>query len=356
MRILEIGECRYISKYAPAISDFFTMAKTASPRERLTFRQILVLRKRLKAAHYDLVVYHITAKVLAPWHRDRAIWRIIVDVILSSFLRFHKIGWHWFHWFLAGGLTPLVVIDTQDVPRMTKSESVWLDRCRFWFMRELPPNHMNLFLNMNSRCGDVTNIQRQKALSRNFAKLEPFSLGFDPARTPAIRKMEPSDKIYDVFYAGANHTTTVRQRGIEELRSIQASGLRVYIPEDRLSRDDFFKACSLSWLVWSPEGQGWDCYRHYEALLLHSVPLINFPTIERLCPLRHGEHCLYYRPETGGLSDAIESALKDHDRLSKIAEQGCAYVLQYHARSQLARHVLRKVGLLEQAEPHLSDG
>ncbi len=355
MRILEIGECRYVSRYAPAISDFYSIFKTASSGERLTFRQLLVLRKRLKAAHYDLVVYHITAKVMAPWHRNRPWWRILVDVIASTFLRFHKMGWHYFHWILCGVSTPLAIIDTQDVPRLSKTESRWLDRSRFWFMRELPPNHLNLFLNMDSRCGDVTNIYRQPILRRNFDKIEAFGLGFNPDKTLHLQKREPGEKIYDVFYAGANHTSTVRQRGMEELRSLQAAGYRVYIPETRLSQDDFFQACAQSWLIWSPEGQGWDCYRHYEALMAHSVPLINLPTIEHLHPFRQGEYCLYYRPESGGLSEAVESALKDRDTLVKIAEQGRAYILQHHTRSQLVRHVLRKVGLLDQAEPHLID-
>jgi len=354
MRILEIGMRRYVSRYAPAISDFYSVANV-SDQQRLTFRQILLLRKRFKAGYYDLVVYHVPSKILAPWDRNLSWWRIGLDVVLSTLLKFRKISWHYFHWVLCGVSTPLIVIDGQDVPRLTKTESRWLDRAQFWFMRELPPNHMNLFLNMDRHCGDVINVSRQPNLRRNFSKIEPFSLGFSPARNRNIDRKKSDEKIYDVFYAGANHTSTVRQSGVEELRALQATGCRVYIPESRLSENEFFKACSQSWLVWSPEGQGWDCFRHYEALIAWSVPLINYPTMERLHPFRQGEHCLYYRPEQGGLSEAVQNALKDPETLMKIAEQGRAFVIQHHARSQLVRHVLRKVGLLEQAEAHLLD-
>ncbi len=90
--------------------------------------------------------------------------------------------------------------------------------------------------------------------------------------------------------------------------------------------------------------------------MTYSVPLINYPTIEHLWPLRHGEHCLYYRPEPGGLREAVERALSDRDALVKIAEQGRAHILEHHTYRQLARHILDKVGLLSQAEPHLVEG
>jgi len=356
MRILEIGGDPYIGKYAPGIVDYYDTMPGSPRGKALTFRRILDLRKRLKTGYYDLVVYHITIKTLAPWHRNVSVLKMAANLILACLLNFHKIAWHVFHYFFRGSTTPLIVIDTQDAPRITLSESRWLDRCRFWFMRELPANHMNLFLNMDRRCGDVINIQRNKFLRRNFSKIEPFGLGFYPKETFNLKRPEASEKIYDVFYAGANHTSTVRQRGLEELKALKAAGLRVSLPETRLTKDEFFQACAQSWLVWSPEGQGWDCYRHYEVLMAYSVPLINYPTVEHLWPLRNGEHCLYYEPGAGGLSDAVKKALLDKKALLGMAEQGRAHVLQHHARSQLVRHVLEKVGLLKQAESYLVDG
>jgi len=355
MRILEIGEGPYVSVYAPAITDFYSVHKAAPPEVRLTLRQIFLLRKRLKAGRYDLIVYHIRAKTSAPWHRHHSIWRVVFEIVTWSLASFYKISWHLFHCLISGTTTPLVVVDTQDAPRINKTESFWLDRRGFWFMRELPPNHRNLALYVDYLCGDVVNIQRQKRLKPNFAKIKPFSLGFNSGDTPPTEKVEAHERLYDVFYAGANHTTTVRQQGIEELKALRTAGLRVFIPESRLSRPDFYRACAQSWLVWSPEGQGWDCHRHYEVLMLHAVPLINTPIIERVWPFVSGVHCLYYRPEKGGLTEAIGSALQDRDALLRIAEQGRAHILQHHTRSQLVRYILSSVDLLEQAEPHIVD-
>lgn len=345
MRILEIGPCRYVSAYFPDACDFYVVSKKESKEKPLNFYNLFVLRRRLKKGYYDLVIYHIIAKVSAPWHRYGFGPGILLDILIKTLFQFRKIGWHYLHWFVCGSSVPLVIIDTQDVPRITKSESVWLDRCCAWFMRELPPNYMNLFLNMDRRCGDVVNIQRNQKIKKNLAKIKPFSLGLTADDADFSDTSALPEKIYDVFYSGANHTTTVRQKGLEELKALKKEGLRIFIPENRLPRKEFLKACSQAWLIWSPEGQGWDCHRHYESLMVGSVPVINYPTIEVLWPLENGKHCIYYHPGPGGLTSAIKKALEDTDSLLKIAREGRDHVIKYHDRKKLAQHVLDSVAL-----------
>jgi hypothetical protein len=350
MRLLELGEYPCLSAYAPAVSDFYNPSKLVRPgHHRLDWPALLDLRRKLRAGAYDLVVYHLAGKVTAPWHRARHPLSNLAHLAASAF-NFHRVAWHLFHRVLCETAVPLVVVDRQDSPRLTRTEAGWLDRSRFWFMRELPPNHLNLFLNMDGRCGDITNIARRDIVRRNLAKIEPFSIGFDPHYFRAISEPAPEDKIHDVFYIGRNHVSTVRERGFRELQALRDAGRRILIPEERLPKEEFYRACSRAWLVWSPEGQGWNCFRHYDALMSYSVPLINSPTIEQREPLRQGEHCIYYAPEPGGLTRAIDEALQDRPRLLKISAQGRAHILEYHSMRQLTRYVLGKVGLLEQAE------
>lgn len=355
MRILEIGEAPFMGNYAPGLTDFFSVHKDAKPEIRLTLQRIFDLRKQLQAGRYDLVVYHLRAKMNAPWHRHGPGIRSAFETVSWSALAFYKMAWHYFHRVLAAVDTPLVIVDVQDAPRISKTESYWLDRARFWFMRELPPNHFNLFLNMDRRSGDVINVQRQPRLARNFDKIRPFSIGFEPRYTEGVEPLPPEGKIHDIFYSGANHTSTVRQQGLKELKALQAAGVRVHLPEKRMPLPEFYRTCAQSWLIWSPEGQGWDCHRHYEALMLGSVPVINQPTIERHQPFLHGEHCLYYRTEPGGLTEAVTRALADRAALASISAQGRAHILQHHTRPQLARHVLESVGLLEKAGDRVLD-
>ena len=73
----------------------------------------------------------------------------------------------------------------------------------------------------------------------------------------------------------------------------------------RLSLPEFYQRAARAWLVWSPEGLGWDCFRHYEAPACGSVPVINQPNIERHQPLVHGEHAFYYDRSPGELTRTI---------------------------------------------------
>ena len=103
----------------------------------------------------------------------------------------------------------------------------------------------------------------------------------------------------------------------------------------------FFTAASLvCGLAWSPAGFGWDCGRHYEAPLVNTVPLINYPTIMRHGPLLDGEHCVLYGVEPGGLAQAARAALADKPRLRRIAAQAAAHVRRHHSWQARAEHVV----------------
>jgi hypothetical protein len=83
---------------------------------------------------------------------------------------------------------------------------------------------------------------------------------------------------------------------------------------------EYFARMSRAWLAWSPEGLGWQTYRHAEAGLCLTVPVMNQPTIVRATPLEEGVHGFYYPPEPGGLSRAIAHALADKAKLRRMAE------------------------------------
>src|SRR4029453_1836066 len=108
------------------------------------------------------------------------------------------------------------------------------------------------------------------------------------------------------------------------------------IAEGQLSLQDFYRRCAQAWIVWSPEGLGWDCFRHYEALGCGSVPVINQPTIERHQPLLGGEHAVYYDPVPGELTRTIVAALADKDRLRAMARAGKSHVMTHHTQDALA--------------------
>ncbi|HXI39705.1 MAG TPA: glycosyltransferase, partial [Bryobacteraceae bacterium] len=179
--------------------------------------------------------------------------------------------------------------------------------------------------------------RRRDALSR----VTPISLGIpdimlnyqSPARAP-------ENKDIDVFFAGRiKGSSTVRERGAEELAMLSSEGMRIAIHEDRIDPSDYLDRCARAWLVWAPEGYGWDCFRAYEAALVGSLPLLSRQTIERYEPLIDGEHAIYYDIEPGQLAKTVRQALQQKSRLTRMSEAARAHVLKYHTPRVLAQHV-----------------
>jgi hypothetical protein len=171
--------------------------------------------------------------------------------------------------------------------------------------------------------------------ARSAGQLRPLPL-FVPneARIPALQP-----KNVDVFFAGAL-CNQVRHAAVQAARSLAHHGLQVDIPTTPLPYPEFMTALAKSWLVLSPEGYGWDCYRHYEACLAGSVPVINLPRYQRSLYLQDGVHCFYYDPEEGSLTELLRTLLADKNRLLRMGEAGRRFVLAHHTRACVARYML----------------
>ena len=128
---------------------------------------------------------------------------------------------------------------------------------------------------------------------------------------------------------------------MEQLRALRDAGYRVDLAEPTLSPDDYFARSARAWLTWSPEGFGWDCFRHYEASACRSVPVLSAPTIYRHQPLREGVHAFYYDAEGDGLTRTLRQALKDKKRLTAMANAARDHVLHHHTQRRLCEYVLR---------------
>ncbi|MDQ2688635.1 MAG: glycosyltransferase, partial [Armatimonadota bacterium] len=144
----------------------------------------------------------------------------------------------------------------------------------------------------------------------------------------------------DVFFAGALGNSTVRVRGAEQLRGLAARGFGVDLAEPNLPPAEYFARCARAWLTWSPEGLGWDCFRHYEAAACGSVPLVSRPSIHRYQPLQHGVHCVCYDVEGDGLERAITEALGNKERLMAMARAAREHVLRHHTHRRLCEYVI----------------
>ncbi|MGH6957804.1 MAG: glycosyltransferase [Caulobacteraceae bacterium] len=335
--IVEIGPRPYVARAYPAESFFFATDAAHAPAEGVrAIPSLPALWRALERA--DLVVCH--PNFAAPWSA-----RHLGRTLLSRRLIEGRAP-------IARALGPellrrrvrarLAVIDHEDLPVINRGNLFLLDRCDLYFKRELPPDRWRVFLKTAHANLPTPRFRLKPRHARWVEKLRPISLGLPADARPGLPP-PPEEKRADVFFAGrVEGSSTLRARGLAELRALADRGVAVDIPEAPLPPEAFYRRCAAAWLVWSPEGLGWDCFRHYEAPLCGAAPLINLPTIERHRPLVHGEHALYYDPEPGGLANAVRRALADKPALARMAEAAKAHVLAHHTPESLARYVVEE--------------
>jgi len=292
------------------------------------------IKRRLRDRDYQLIVYfppglspHTASglsfrSVLKRIGRRRSSLRATVSALLRE----------------AVGI-PLVVLDMDDAESLDPANISLLDHCRAYFKREMPDDHAKLFHGARGAPGFRS--WSPLSLECRLAKLRPISLGLPKERIQSAPPV-PHEKTVDVFFAGKVKKCLVREQGLSFLRSLASKGFIVTTAEG-LSLEEYLQRCARAWLVWSPEGMGRDCFRHYEAPLCWSVPVINHAPILRYRPLIDGTHCFYYDAKGDNLEQVIVRALSDKTRLLSMAEEGRAYVLAYHTHEALCRYVLSEV-------------
>ncbi len=245
---------------------------------------------------------------------------------------------------------PLVGLDFNDSARLSPVALEILDRSICYFKRELSIDRARLLpRNASSR--------QRELLSRNEHKLKPVSLGLCADRQA---NMPPAgaQKQFDLFFSGGL-TSDVRRIEYPLLELLRRRGVRVATPATRLSQKEFLQWCGASHLVWSPEGRGWDCFRHYEAAAAGSVPVMNNPWISPFQPFGHRHAGLYYRSAVdqgraarefaGGLADdgrglveTVEAALKDRERLAEMADTARRHAAAHHTHEKIVDHIIEE--------------
>ena len=339
-RILEIGEdsrmCHAFADTTEFFSTFIEYSESNKPPATtlVSAKSLLALSRRLSTPDIDLIVVHASQQGLLDGIMRTIFRRSTLQGHLPIFRTVAQ------QLLRLTGNAPMAVLDMQDSRSILACNRHLLRSATLYFKRELPPDRWQLL----TRSGKAPtfrfrrNSSHQEALSR----IRPLSLGIpaDVLRCETATSISNSKDI-DVFFAGRlKWSSTVRERGADELAQLSKEGLRIEIGEDRMSPPDYLARCARAWLVWAPEGYGWDCFRAYEAALAGSVPLVSRQTIERHQPFMENEHCIYYDLEPGQLAHAVRQSLKDRDRLLKMAQKARDHVLRHHTPQALAHHIV----------------
>ena len=337
--LIEIGNFVLVARVFPEQCAWYWMGKqrpgpVAGYQRRLTLANVFDLRRRLNAESTRLAFVHV------PIRPKRLFDQGISRMLHGDF------GLLAFREALAVTQCPLVGLDFNDATGLSNIALKILERCVCFFKRELPTD-IHRLLQKNASA------DQKKSLEQNAHKLMPISLGLSADRVKNLPE-GGGEKKYDLFFSG-DTSSEVRRGEVCLLEKLKALGIRVFQPATRLSQQEFLKHCSQSYLVWSPEGAGWDCFRHYESAASGSVPVMNIPPITPYRTLVHNQHALYYRSEFGsksasgsdfqaisdGLVSTVMRALRDRIGLERMGKAAREFALQHHTHEAIVNDIVR---------------
>jgi glycosyltransferase involved in cell wall biosynthesis len=344
-KILEIGATPYMWHAFPETTEFYsswpdeTVAVPADGRHIVSLAALPGLARRLADPTLDLVVAHAPAS--SPYG-GRALVRALFrrSVLRGNIAAFRGFGTELLRGRIAA---PLAVLDLDDSVGIARCNLFLLDKAALYFKRELPADHWQVFARTLHRQVPTPRFRAAERNRGRIAKLRPISLGLPLAMAQSLDRSPPPDceKTIDVFFAGRiRNSSTVRQRGLEELLALREEGYAIDVAESGLGTDEYLARCARAHLVWSPEGFGWQCFRTYEAAICGSAALCSRQSIERYRPLIDGVHAIYYDVEPGELTRTVRAALADRNRLGAIGAAARKHVLAFHTPSAIARHVV----------------
>jgi len=349
-RILEIGiHATMKSAFPDRTTLLWTYHKHAEPHSFYTpfsLRSAWRAWRKIRRGEFDLIV--VAVSPYAPWN-FRRLKAIIAPPFrpLAALVRIFGVQ----ALRLVVTPTPIIAIDNEDARTIAAHNLFLLDKARLFFKRELPVDRWQVFAHTAHAGLPGYRFRMKAANRRRVGKLRPLSVGVTPVE-PVPPRMDFPAKTADVFVAlTLEGGTTVRNLGIGHFRALAEQGIVVDMAERRLAHSEYLARMSRAWLTWSPEGLGWDCFRHYEAPLVYSVPVMNSPTIARYRPLLDGVHAVIYDPDDpDSLANAIKAALGDKVRLRAIAQAARAHVMAYHLRPRPMADAILRMGLgLEEA-------
>jgi hypothetical protein len=242
--------------------------------------------------------------------------------------------------FLQG--TPIAIVDLADANLLAMKNRRLLDVATRYYKRELPVNTVLAGMVTGRQVMNVRHVYQQDTFMRSLGKLRPLSLGLRDEAIELLQRIGAQEKEYDVFFAGTTYglDSLRAPRYLDQLRALKAEGYRVVIAEGHLPLKDFLTAFARSWLVWSPEGNGWDCLRHYEVAAAGSIPVINYPSIRRYAPMLHQVHAFFYDPEGEGLRTTIVDALRDKDTLVRMSRDARDLVFSHHTHRKQLEYIV----------------
>ncbi len=353
LRILEIGEFCLFKRCVPNQTTFLFTGANARDLAGISFRPfsprvVPGLLASLRRADWDLVFCYPPSMPLLDCRRGAM---GALSALARLLFRFQTFGTY----IARQSRSPLVVLDFNDTPTISPLGLALLDRSMAYFKRELPLDPAKALFNAVPRFRTHRRVMSSKFFDRNRTKFLPISAGVPGSTADLALALNPK-KTVDVFFAGSANSE-IRRKGLMQLAALSEKGFVIDASNGGLSKREYLERCARSWLTWSPEGFGWECWRHYEASLCLSVPILSPPAITRYAPLLDGIHAFFYSVESDSLINTIERALSQKRLLEQMAVNARQHVLSHHVHGRICEHIVAStMGIVAELSANISSG
>ncbi len=169
---------------------------------------------------------------------------------------------------------PMAAIDLRDPIYLEPGDIDILKHVTCYFKREVPYNRFLLYHPFRRKSA-----QTPETLAL-VDKVCGIPLGILDDKFEQLRRLRTQPQDIDVFF-GSRISNTMRATAFRLLQEYASnSGWNVVASTDSRSFEEYCQLIARSKLTISVEGDGWDCFRHYEAAALGSLPVINTPTTD----------------------------------------------------------------------------
>ncbi|MGJ8660569.1 MAG: hypothetical protein ACSHXL_00890 [Bacteroidota bacterium] len=236
----------------------------------------------------------------------------------------------------------IIAVDLHDNLGLSKYDLKLLRASTLYFKRELAINPWGNLSIAHANIRHPGFFRRgSKLWAEDIEKLRPISLGVKKSET--LKEVNWEAKSIDVFYAGDSRDVPSRIMAEQVCTSLKAMGLKVDNPKERLSKKDFLERLEKSWICLSPIGNGWDCFRHYEAAGNYSLPIMEYPSINLPHSIPIDSNVCFSDYSEKLLVEQIQNLLKDKNKLKQSILELVRWVDSNHTDHAIAEYVISQI-------------
>jgi hypothetical protein len=243
-------------------------------------------------------------------------------------------------------MVPVISIDWTDSPFLTTNNQAILQESTLYFKRELPYDRLLLYYYDRPTPWSV----RRKELLPVLENVRNIPLGIEDTKYTDLKmRRRVAEKDIDIFFAGTI-TNTQRHKGLEILSDFALRTSWNVIIKESLPFDEYCEMIARSKITISIAGGGWDCFRHYEAVALGSLPVMNRPTIDAVWWHPMPEE-IFFENNFANFTTRLEQLLAD-DRLRQTCFETLETRVEGHMlHSKIIEYIIKTS--LEKLSPSL---